>query len=174
MARQRLRLSQWLNPRAWSRSLLALNDTPRRIALGAAIGIFIGLTPTAGIQMVLVLLVAPFVQFNRVAALVTVYISNPVTMLPMYYANYKVGTLFFADTFTYAEFSQVFSDSWRESLRAMLLEVSLPLLTGSLIVAASGALLTYPLMLWLMRWFRQAAPHSDLPETVSFSETANS
>ena len=74
-------LRWWSDPRSLLRHILMLDDTPHSIALGTAIGMFIGMTPTVGIQMILVIvfafLVKPLFTFNRIAALITVYISNP-------------------------------------------------------------------------------------------------
>lgn len=163
------RVSGWLrtclSPRAVLRALAALDDTPHRIALGGAIGMFFGLTPTVGIQMALVLMVAPLIRFNRLAALMAVYVSNPVTALPIYYFNYRIGTLFFEDDWTYDQFIAVFSRRWTEALCAIWMEIGLPLLTGSLIVAVIGGLLTYPGLLWLLRALRQPRPVDASPVT---------
>lgn len=71
------------SPRMLLRSILMLDDSAHSIALGTAIGMFIALTPTVGIQMLMVLCVAfltrPFFKFNQVASLITVYVSNPLT-----------------------------------------------------------------------------------------------
>ena len=79
-----VRLRWWSDPRQWLRALLMLDDTPHHIALGTALGVFIAFTPTVGIQMILVLLLAmlvrPFFRFNNVAGLIAVYITNPVTV----------------------------------------------------------------------------------------------
>jgi len=151
-----LKLSRYLvSPRQILRWIVSLDDTPQQIALGTAIGMFIGLTPTLGLQMILVLMVAPFLRFNRIAALATVYVSNPVTALPIYYFNYKVGTLFFSDTVTYAQFAEVLTSGWQEAIRGIVMEIGLPLLVGSGVVAVIGGLLTYPLTMWLVTMLRR-------------------
>ena len=75
-------LKWWNSPRTLLRGILMLEDTPHSIALGTSIGMAIGLTPTVGIQMILVMCTAwlthKLFHFNRVAALITVYISNPI------------------------------------------------------------------------------------------------
>lgn len=145
----------WNSPRALLRAILSLNDTPHSIAKGTAIGMFLGLTPTVGIQMMLVMLVSFFIRFNRKAALITVYISNPFTMIPMYWANYKVGTLFFDETVSHEDFERLLTyhgfSEWMNAIHAVFIEVGLPLLFGSLIVATTGGLITYPFIRWLLR-----------------------
>ena len=52
----------WTSPGRLAQRVLTLDDTPHSIALGTAIGMFVGLTPTVGIQMVVVLAVAGITQ----------------------------------------------------------------------------------------------------------------
>jgi len=146
------------------RSLLMLDDTEHAIALGTAIGIFLGLTPTVGLQMITVMLLSVitrrFFRFNVMAALMAVYISNPITIVPLYWGLYKLGTLFvggevtraqFAATLEYTSFSE-----WWNTVSDLCVSLGQPLLVGTAIVAIPCGLLTYPLMLWLLRWFRGA------------------
>jgi len=148
-------ISWWQSPRAILRAVLSLNDTPHNIAKGTAIGMFIAFTPTVGIQMILVMIVAIFAKFNRKAALITVYISNPFTTIPIYWANYKIGTLFFKGTVSHDKFIEVFTynnfTEWWESIQAIFMSIGLPLLFGSLIVSTVVGLATYPLVRWLLR-----------------------
>jgi len=71
--------------------LLHIDDTPHRLALGFALGLFIAWTPTMGFQMLLVLLLAPTFRANAAVGLPTVWVSNPVTMVPLFFGNYWVG-----------------------------------------------------------------------------------
>lgn len=162
-------------PRAVLRQVLMLEDTPHSIALGTAIGMFIGMTPTVGIQMLLVivtaLICAPFFRFNRVAAILTVYISNPVTMIPLYWMNYKVGTLFVSGNVSRERFAQIFHyeglSEWCSTIVSLVVEVGWPLLIGSFVVATVSGLATYPLMRWLLASFRRppAPATAEAPET---------
>lgn len=164
--RQTRQVKWYSSPRTLLRTILMLDDTPHSIALGTTIGVFIGITPTVGVQMILVMLLAvlvsPLFQFNRVAALLTVYISNPLTFVPLYWFNYEVGTLFVAGELTrdelrgilnYSNFSQ-----WWETVVLLIVEVGGPLIIGSLVVASVCAVLTYPAMLWLLRRVREDRP----------------
>ena len=74
----------WATPRRLIRRLLSLDDTPHAIALGTAIGMFIGLTPTVGIQMIIVLLFAVAADRTwefRAAAYTYVHICSSLAML---------------------------------------------------------------------------------------------
>ena len=71
--------------------VLHVDDTPHRLALGIALGIFIAWTPTIGFQMVLVLLLAPILRANGRVGIPLVWISNPLTLALIYYPNYLLG-----------------------------------------------------------------------------------
>lgn len=71
--------------------VLSLNDTPHRIALGVAIGIFWCWTPTYGIQMILTVLTAWLLRANKLVGVPFVWISNPVTIIPVYGPNLLLG-----------------------------------------------------------------------------------
>lgn len=148
----------WRAPRTLLWQILALEDTDHSKALGVSIGMFIGMTPTVGIQMILVMVTAVLTsrlfQFNRVAALLTVYISNPLTMLPIYWMDYKVGTLFFSGNATRDQFRQILEydgfEQWWQTILGLFVTIGTPLIVGSLIVATTCSLLTYPIMRWLL------------------------
>ena len=71
--------------------VLQLDGSPHSIALGVFIGFVIGMTPTIGIQMVSYFAIAALTGANRVSGLLPVWLSNPVTAVPLYYFNWRVG-----------------------------------------------------------------------------------
>ncbi len=152
-------ISWWSNPRGWLRAILMLDDTPHSIALGTAIGVFIAFTPTVGIQMILVMLVAlitrPLFRFNTMAGLISVYITNPLTLVPIYWLCYRVGTWYIPADVSHEEFSNIMQydglRQWWHTVSQMFVEIGLPLLVGSLIVASCSAALAYPVMFRLAR-----------------------
>lgn len=160
---------QWMSPRAVLRSILMLDDTPHSIALGTAIGMFVGMTPTVGVQMIIVLIISflmrPLFRFNRVAGMLTVYVTNPVTIVPIYWFNYKVGTLFVAGTVTYDDFNRIvhyegFAEWW-VTVETLFASVGAPLLVGCLIVGGTLGCLTYPAMFWLVKRFHDGDQATD-------------
>ena len=166
-------LKWYSSPRTLLRYILLIEDTPHSIALGTAVGMFIGMTPTVGIQMIIVIifafLVSPLFTFNRMAALITVYISNPLTMVPLYWFDYKVGRLFFKGTSTRKDFENVLQyqsfSEWWETIVHLFVGIGVPLVAGSLVVATILGGVTYPVMWWLVR-----SIHPDQPETPQATE----
>ncbi len=158
-------LTAWTSPRLFLRRILALDDTPHAVALGAAVGMLFGLTPTVGLQTIEVILFAVVTRrlfyFNRAAALILIYISNPLTVAPIYYGLYQVGSLFVTGHATLEQFQEILVfdglAGWWQSLRTLATDVGTPLAIGTLVVAPAGALLTYPLTRVLLQWYRRSS-----------------
>jgi uncharacterized protein (DUF2062 family) len=78
---------QWLR-------LLRLRGDPFVLARGVAIGIFIGLTPTIPFHTILIIFFCAVGRGNLVAGLiVSLLVSNPLTIPLQYYLSWKVGTI---------------------------------------------------------------------------------
>ena len=72
---------------------IRLRGLPDEIAKGVALGIFIGMTPTFGFQMLIAIFFAYLLKENRLAAILGVWVTNPVTAPFIYAAEYECGRL---------------------------------------------------------------------------------
>lgn len=151
------------------RKLLQLDDTPESIALGAAVGMFIAWTPTVGIQMVVVILLALVIPMNRLAALIVIYISNPLTMIPMYYLEYLLGLQILGDQgMNYDEFLVFFNEileianreTFWTATKVFLEQLGYPVLkaltVGGTLLGILTAIPTYPLTLKWVKGYRNS------------------
>jgi len=77
--------------RRFKEQFLNLRGDPREIALGCALGIFIGLTPLLGFHMLLAVFFASLFRWNKLSAAMAVWISNPLTGPFVYSVTYFVG-----------------------------------------------------------------------------------
>ncbi len=68
-----------------------IRGRPREIALGFALGIFIGMTPTMGIQMPIAVFFAAIFKWSKISAVSGVWITNPFTAPFIYGSTYFVG-----------------------------------------------------------------------------------
>ncbi len=71
--------------------VLHADDTPHRIALGAAVGTFVGFSPTMGFQTVIALAVSAILRANKAICVPLVWITNPLTFVPIYWFCWRVG-----------------------------------------------------------------------------------
>ena len=76
--------------RAYER-FLKIRGRPREIALGFALGLFIGMTPTIGFQMPIAIFLAALFKWNKISAAIAVWITNPLTAPFIYSFSYFVG-----------------------------------------------------------------------------------
>ncbi len=87
--------------------------------------------------MVIAAVLAIYFNANLPISVALVWITNPVTWLPMYYAAYKVGALALGQgSFQFEQFSQIFSIE-------KVLELGTPLLLGCFILMNVGAVVGY-------------------------------
>lgn len=68
-----------------------IRGNPREIALGFALGLFVGMTPFMGFHMAIAIFFAALFKWNKIAAAAGGWISNPVTAPFVYAGTYYVG-----------------------------------------------------------------------------------
>lgn len=68
-----------------------LRGGPEPMARGIGIGLFIGLTPTIGFQTVLMVIGCIVLRGNFPAAFAVSWVSNPVTLAPLYWTFHTAG-----------------------------------------------------------------------------------
>ncbi len=134
--------------------------TPESIARGGAIGLFIALTPTVGVQSLLVTAVAVPMRANLPVSLVMCWITNPVTLIPFYFSYYWVGSLLLGlPPAGYAQIGQRISEqfamlneaSFLESMRPLGREILWPMCLGSMVLATLTAVPTYCVLVSIFR-----------------------
>ena len=80
------RLKRWFIYR-----VLHVDDTPHRIALGVAVGIFVCWLPCMPVQMILTVALSTLVGANKFVGVPFVWISNPLTIFPVYWPSWMLG-----------------------------------------------------------------------------------
>jgi uncharacterized protein len=81
-------LASW--HKAYAR-FLKIRGNPNEIALGFALGLFVGMSPTMGFQMAIAVFLAALFKWNKISAAVAVWITNPLTAPIIYGITYFVG-----------------------------------------------------------------------------------
>jgi len=74
------------------RALLLSHDSPAEISLGAAIGVFVALSPFVGTQTITALALSLVFGASRLAALLGTLVNNPITMPFFYLLEMKFGS----------------------------------------------------------------------------------
>jgi len=143
-ARQRVQDAlQWL----WQQE-----GTPGQRARGLAAGIFCGCFPIFGFQTLLGIALASVVRGNHLLAAAGTWISNPFTYVPLYWFNFRVGSLVLGPGRPWPGFDAVRQEGFSDVGWSVLTR----LLLGSAITGAVCAALGW----WLsIRWLQRNPPH---------------
>lgn len=70
-----------------------IEDSPHKIALGLAIGLFVAWTPILGAHILMAIGLSILLRANKFAAFVSVWVSNIFTFAILYYPGYLLGKI---------------------------------------------------------------------------------
>ena len=112
--------------------------SPSQRALGLGVGVFSGCFPFFGLQTLMGVFLAKFFKGNKILAAVGTWISNPFTYVPLYYFNYRVGSLLLnidnVDNdivdLTHITTNELWTQGWYLSSRLMMGSIFVGLVTG--------------------------------------------
>ena len=132
--------------------------------MGAAIGVFIGLTPTIPFHTIAILAISVITRTSLIAALITsVVVCNPLTYIAIYYFSLVLGNLVTPFTLNWEKIKSVLnvvlSDGSLETriqpLLSMGYEATIVMLVGGTVLALPFAILTYYSFLFLIVSYRK-------------------
>jgi len=128
-------IHRWLGEHLFRTALWAPDR--RAVAGGVALGLFIAFTPTIPFQMLLAAAGALLLKVNLPAAVAGVWVTNPVTAVPVFLAARRLGVHMLHDTWLF-DLIQGFIPPDRRY--AMFLNQAAYLWTGSLVLSTVAAL----------------------------------
>lgn len=120
--------------------LRRLQDKPEVVAKGLAVGVFTGCFPFFGMQSLLAFVLATVVRGSKVAALAGTWISNPLTSVPLYIFNYKIGKLLLGTEDTTLPPLNIESFAAFKELGSIF---AITVLTGSFVVGMIAGIIAY-------------------------------
>lgn len=155
--------------------VLGLHDTPQRIAWGVFLGTVVAWTPTLGFQILIYVAVATLLRANKLSGIPILFLTNPLTAVPLYWFCWKVGAAVLGsdaevdatafeerlnESSAQVEQTSLWTDIWTaefwRDIGSILLELGVELWTGSFIVGFAMGLPLYFLTLWAVRVYRRA------------------
>ena len=134
---------QWLGDHPLAARILArsgfLSIHRRALARGVAVGLLVGLTPTVGVQTILMIVLCVLIRASFPAAFLVSWVSNPLTAPALYFAFNRLGE---------AVFGQMLAPLLpADGLMGEATRHTLFLALGSGLIALPAALLGYGLFL---------------------------
>jgi uncharacterized protein (DUF2062 family) len=130
--------------------LVRVNDSPKKVAAGFSLGVFLGVFPTFGIAIPLSYLLASLFHWNRASAMTGSLIMNPLTTPLFWSVSASLGALLFQ-----ADAERVLL-MWREGDKLhSLSRGTLIYLSGNLLVSFVVSTFSYFFALWLINRYRK-------------------
>ncbi len=118
--------------------LIRLKDKPHTVALGLAIGVGIGFTPTIPIQTYIALALAFLFKGSKLAAIMGVWISNPLNMAAFYFMDYKVGKWILGSKVAFKPMDYSVFTLLHEAQKAMKV-----MMVGGIVLGIPAGIITY-------------------------------
>ncbi len=128
--------------------------------MGAALAMFVTFTPTVGFQMVLVVFIAWLLRANKAIGVPIVWLSNPATIVPIYYSCYEIGRVVLQQESIGAEWWGQLKHppvGWLSAAQfywSRFLEIAGPVWMGSVLVGSVAGYITYYSVYHVVRVYR--------------------
>jgi len=133
--------------------IIKLNDPPHKLALAFALGIFIAFTPTIGLHLISCLVLAWALRLSKLVIITASFVNNPWTIVPLY-----GFCIWFGMKITGSDIA-VPRIAWNELTFSNSYVILKPYLwsyvTGTLIIGAISAFLSYFLFYWAVVRYRK-------------------
>ena len=131
--------------------------SPESIARGGALGMWVALTPTVGIQMLMVLVLSVPFRANVAVGLAMCWITNPVTLVFFYFGFYWLGAhLLGRQVEGFGEVAEHLRQAFGgggidHAILVLGGEILWPMVLGSIVIASVCSVPTYHLLLAAFR-----------------------
>ncbi len=143
---------------------------PKSLALGTAIGVFIGVTPTMPLHTILIILITLATRTSTIAALLgSLLVCNPITYVPQYYLSTIIGNALTPYQLTWGRIKEVLDvllqhQGVYNSLEALVglgYEAAIVLVVGGTVLALPFTIVSYfvSLRLFLKIRHKQSQKH---------------
>jgi len=144
---------------------LHANDTPHAIALGVALATFVSVIPLPMSQTLVAIALAALFRANKAVCIPVVWVTNPVTAIPIYATCFAVGQFLMAsplDSGAETQLQQLIGlkirlldiEFWKQSF-ALILGMGAELWVGCAVVGAIMGVIGYFVARWAVTSHRE-------------------
>ncbi len=133
-----------------------LQGAPSSLAMGAAIGSAVAITPTLPLHTVIIVCLTLLLRVSTVAAIIAgTIVSNPLTFVPQYYLAWRIGNFFLPGRLNWDRIEQVLTQIRAQGLLDSLhtlshlsIDAILVMMAGGVALAIPAGLVTYVFTYW--------------------------
>jgi uncharacterized protein (DUF2062 family) len=130
--------------RSFFKKLFLINDTPQKIALGAGLGVFVGIMP--GMGPLIAFFLAFIFRVNRASAVIASFATNTWLSIVIFILSVKLGSAIMGlewRSIYYQWISLLKHFHWRSLFKTYLLETILPIAIGYVILSFLAGVIVY-------------------------------
>jgi len=134
------------------RKILLIHDSPKKIAGGAALGVFLGIMPGEGVLSTIVL--STLFRLNKLAAVTAVIAFNMWTTIVILPLAAVLGSWIFRVSYQnlISEFGNAFNNGWKAFFTdTVIFHITIPLVTGFLIISILVSAFFYFFIIYLLK-----------------------
>jgi len=150
---------------------IRLKGEPRALAMGTAIGVLVGITPTIPFHTVIILGITVSTRTSAIAGIIASWVvCNPLTYIPIYYFSMVIGNMVTPYELSWQRIKHLLDSITShqnifDSLRAITglgLETIVVMLFGGVVLAIPFAIASYYLSLYFFNQLRKKKSKSTL------------
>ena len=146
-----------------------LQGDPRYIAMGMAIGVFVGVTPTIPFHTVIAVALAFVLKGSKPAAAIGVWFANPITIPIFYIGSFKLGTLILNKPIPFdVKFESI------NELMTLGLDVTIAMIVGGAVLGILPAILAYILTYRFVVIVREKARRKKQAKKENYNQESRS
>ncbi|MBF0518108.1 MAG: DUF2062 domain-containing protein [Nitrospirae bacterium] len=138
------------------KQLIGLNDPPFLIALSFGVGVFIGFSPLYGIHTVLGLIAAWAFKLNKASLITGVYLSNPVTIVPIYTFGTWFGIKITGSTASISDFN--LKGLTLSNIENTLESLLWPFIIGNTVLSVLVGVISYAILYHILKLRAKSKP----------------
>lgn len=135
--------------------IFSLGKEPKNFAFSVAVGVFIGLFIPMGLQTIFIVPIAILLGCNVIIAWIFTFVSNPITIIPIYLFTFKIGELITSLEISSTKLNLVLSKFNFENFWDLGKEGLIIFLSGSFAIAFLSAVAAYFISLSLIKIYNR-------------------
>ncbi len=141
-----------------------LKGDPKSLAVGTALGVLVGITPTMPFHTILILAITFATRSSAIAAIISSWlVCNPFTYIPIYYFSMVIGNIITPYELSWKRVQALMQtlqthDSFSHTFREILnlgFEAAIVMILGGIILALPFAIASYYISLHLFMKIRE-------------------
>lgn len=133
--------------------IIKISNNPKHIAYSIAVGIFFGIMIPMGLQTLVVIPISIALRANVYLATASTLITNPITIIPIYYLTFQIGSFLTKYEIEMDELNRVIESPTYTNLSELSSNFLLTFLLGNFIFAAVTSLAAYFIVFQITKIF---------------------